>query len=489
MIKCIYIDGYNTIENGSVLKNTNSYYFDDIAKLVGCEKKDIEEHSLFFQNNYGDSVWEYHEIFWRSLVKKFHGKFDETLIEIIYDRFLDYYESEVKLFDDTYDTLVELSQYVKLILIANGNSKRLKRLIKKYNLGNIFWDYVISSETPYQKPNKFMFEYALCMYGWKPNEVLMVGDKYGNDIMGAKNCGLLSSILVSKNKAPYSCDFTPDFTIDSISDLKELVELSHNNSLHLITPIEKKYDNNRHDICAFIAAGGKGSRLGEVGEKTQKCMLKLWGKPLLYYTIISLKNAGCSNIILGVNHLAEQIMDYFGDGHTLGVNIEYIRGDFISTYDAFWHSLNRMTDRIIYVHANILFQNKLLENIITIGNEKDISVITVVDSRTNQVKHAQLDISRNGMVSKIDLTERNGVLPFTFLGVSYYKKQDFIDYIEHNNEGEIVTNGMVEKIVKLKLNKNEPTMTYYYSGGWQHIETQEDYIDAISQGRWCIYHE
>lgn len=105
----------------------------------------------------------------------------------------------------------------------------------------------------------------------------------------------------------------------------------------------------------------------------------------------------------------------------------------------------------------MMFPNKLLENIINIGNEKDISVITVVDSRTNQVKHAQLDISLDGMVSKIDLTERNGVLPFTFLGVSYCKKQDFIVYSEYNNEGEIVTTGMVEKIVKLKLEKkNQP---------------------------------
>ncbi len=489
MIKCIYIDGYNTIENGSAFRKTNQQYFDDIALAIGCRRCDIENHVKFFCESYGDFIWEYHEIFWRSLVKNYAFSYNEELVSQVYTKFLDYYEMEVELFEGTLQALIELSKSVKLIMVANGNSKRLKRLIRKFKFHDIFTDYVISSETPYQKPDKFMFQYGLKMYGWKPQEVMMVGDKYDNDIMGAKKCGLLTTIFISKSKAPIGCELTPDFMVNSISELNDIVSFSRNRILNIIPSVslsEKKDDEN---ISAFIVAGGKGSRLGNLGINTQKCMLDLWGKPILYYTILSLKNAGCSRIVIAVNHLSEQIIDYFGDGAFLGVDIIYVKEKTKSTYDAIFQSLNLLSDRILYVHGNILFQNKLLENIIKLGKERNESIITAVNSEGANVRHAQFEVNSDGKIRKIDLTERNGEMPYTFLGVANYKKQDFIDNFEYMENGDVDVSGMVEKVIQQKLNKGIPTLTYCYKGGWRHIENEDDYINISQQSRWDIYYD
>lgn len=489
MIKCIYIDGYNTIEDGFSFREGNSSYYNDIALTIGCQKRDIEEHIRFFCKSYGDFIWEYHEIFWRSLVKKYGSSYDEELISQVYTIFLDYYESKVQLFEGTLEALKELSKSVKLIMVANGNSKRLKRLIEKYNFHDIFWDYVISSETPYQKPNSFMFQYGLKMYGWEPNEVIMVGDKYDNDIMGAKKCGLLTSIFISKSKAPAGCELTPDFMINSISELNDIVGLSRNRLLNIIPSISLGEKKEGEDISAFIVAGGKGSRLGDLGTNTQKCMLNLWGKPILYYTIVSLKNVGCSKIVIAVNHLSEQIIDYFGDGSFLGVDIVYVKKETKSTYDAIFQSLDLLSDRILYVHGNILFQNKLLENIIKLGNKQNESIITAVESKASNVRHAQFEVDNDGKILKIDLTERNGEMPYTFLGVANYKKQDFINNFEYMENGDVDISGMVEKVIQQKLDKGISTLTYCYKGGWRHIENEDDYLDISQQSRWDIYYD
>lgn len=489
MIKCIYIDGYNTIEDGSSFREENSPYFNDIAFTIGCQKSDIEEHIKFFCKNYGDFIWEYHEIFWRSLVKKYASIYDEDLISQVYAIFLDYYETKVQLFDGTIEALRELSKTVKLIMVANGNSKRLKRLIGKYNFHDIFWDCVISSETPYQKPNSFMFQYGLKMYGWKPNEVIMVGDKYDNDIMGAKKCGLLTSIFISKSKAPIGCELTPDFMISSLAELNDIVSLSKNKMLNIIPSIAFGKKNYCEDISAFIVAGGKGSRLGDLGTSTQKCMLNLWGKPILYYTIVSLKNAGCSKIVIAVNYLSEQIIDYFGDGSFLGVDIIYVKKETKSTYDAIFQSLDLLSDRILYVHGNILFQNKLLENIIKLGNMQNESIIAAVDSNISNVRHAQFEVDNDGKILRIDLTERNGEMPYTFLGVANYKKQDFINNFEYMENGDVDISGMVEKVIQQKLDKGISTLTYCYKGGWRHIENEDDYLNISKQSRWDIYYD
>lgn len=485
MIKGIFVDGYKTIEKSSNFRTSSSKCFQQISKVVGCKKEDIEEHSMLFRLQFGDSVWEYHEIFWRSLIKKYCCSYDENLIDSVYEIVLDYYEKEVVLYDDVIDTLIELSKKVKLILIANGNSKRLKRLINKFNLDAIFTDFVISSETPYKKPDKFMFQYPLNIYGLNPNEVLMVGDRYDTDIVGAKKCGLLTAMLTTETKSPKSYTATPDFTIDSFSELKNIVSFFEQREIAIMDSIISFTNNEENDISAFIVAGGKGSRLGKLGEHTQKCMLELWNRPLLYYTVLSLKNCGCSKIVIAVNHLKEQVKEYFGNGADIGVKIEYVEGNFISTYDALIHSLDHLTNKIIYVHANILFQNRLLENIITIGEQENRSVISVINNATNSVRHAQVLVDSTNKVIAIDLKERGGIYPYTFLGVAYYKKDDIVRLYNQNN------NGMVEKIIQQLINENNEkgVLAYKYTGGWRHIETESDYLRIKNENRWEIYGE
>ena len=243
---------------------------------------------------------------------------------------------------------------------------------------------------------------------------------------------------------------------------------------------EQKQTNS---ISAFIVAGGKGSRLGALGEHTQKCMLELWGKPMLYYPIVLLRNSGCTKIVVAVNHLSEQIKDYFKDGKDFGVEITYIEDDFISTYDAIYKSLEHLSSRIIYIHANILFQNTLLEKLISIGNQQDKNVISVIPNTNISLQHAQVSIDNNGNISAIDLTERDNKYPYTFLGVAYYKKQDFISQFNGNSSG------MVEKLIQQLLDVNVETLTYKYKGDWRHIETENDYLQIKNETEWktdCI---
>ena len=239
-------------------------------------------------------------------------------------------------------------------------------------------------------------------------------------------------------------------------------------------------------ISAFIVAGGKGSRLGKLGETTQKCMLNLWGKPVLYYIVRSLIKSGCSKILIAVNHLSDQVVSYFGDGSSFGVEIAYINKKTISTYDAIYQSLDSLSDRILYVHANILFQSNMLGNVITLGNKSGESVVTVVDGKSTNVKHAQMDIDEQGFITKIDLKERNGELPYTFLGVAYYKKSDFVENFQYDAEGNVICTGMVEKVIQQKMENGRRTLAYLYKGEWRHIETEADYNRISQEKEWSV---
>ena len=74
---------------------------------------------------------------------------------------------------------------------------------------------------------------------------------------------------------------------------------------------------------AIILAAGKGERLKEITNSLPKPMIKIKGKPILQHNIELCRKYGIEDIFINVHHLSEKIIDYFGDGKKLDVNIKY----------------------------------------------------------------------------------------------------------------------------------------------------------------------
>ena len=53
-------------------------------------------------------------------------------------------------------------------------------------------------------------------------------------------------------------------------------------------------------------------------------MLPIRGKPLIHEIVNNIKSHGFKNIVISVNYLAKQLIDYFGDSIKFGVNNEYL---------------------------------------------------------------------------------------------------------------------------------------------------------------------
>ncbi|RMF03781.1 MAG: nucleotidyltransferase family protein [Chloroflexi bacterium] len=74
---------------------------------------------------------------------------------------------------------------------------------------------------------------------------------------------------------------------------------------------------------AMILSAGEGTRLRPLTLTTPKPMLPVGGRPLLEHIILNLQRCGISDIGINLYHLPEKVIDYFGTGRQLGVNIRY----------------------------------------------------------------------------------------------------------------------------------------------------------------------
>lgn len=76
-------------------------------------------------------------------------------------------------------------------------------------------------------------------------------------------------------------------------------------------------------MLTIIMAGGRGTRISELFPDIPKPLILIDNIPVLEREINSLQDQGFTDLILTVSHMADKIMNYFGDGSKLGVHIEY----------------------------------------------------------------------------------------------------------------------------------------------------------------------
>lgn len=105
-----------------------------------------------------------------------------------------------------------------------------------------------------------------------------------------------------------------------------------------------------------LMAGGKGTRISSVASDIPKPMIKIEGVPVLEREIICLWKQGFTDLIITVSHIADQIMDYFGDGQKLGVNIEYfVEEQPLGNAGALFKLKEKLTEPFLLLNADSVF--------------------------------------------------------------------------------------------------------------------------------------
>lgn len=105
-----------------------------------------------------------------------------------------------------------------------------------------------------------------------------------------------------------------------------------------------------------IMAGGKGTRIKELFGDVPKPLIQLNGKPVLWHTIQRLKENGLTDVIITVGYLADQIMDYFGDGRNMGVKIRYFVEDQpLGNAGALLKIRKELSDDFLLINGDIIF--------------------------------------------------------------------------------------------------------------------------------------
>ena len=97
---------------------------------------------------------------------------------------------------------------------------------------------------------------------------------------------------------------------------------------------------------AMILAAGFGKRLRPLTLRTPKPLIKAAGKPLIFYHLERLAEAGFKEIVINLGWLGEQLEQALGDGSHWGLNITYSReGEPLETGGGIFQALPLLSEQ------------------------------------------------------------------------------------------------------------------------------------------------
>lgn len=73
-----------------------------------------------------------------------------------------------------------------------------------------------------------------------------------------------------------------------------------------------------------ILAGGLATRLRPLTERIPKALLEVDGRPFAMHQLELLRRQGFTKIVFCVGYLGEQVQEALGNGHTLGMDLQYV---------------------------------------------------------------------------------------------------------------------------------------------------------------------
>jgi NDP-sugar pyrophosphorylase family protein len=104
----------------------------------------------------------------------------------------------------------------------------------------------------------------------------------------------------------------------------------------------------------MILAAGRGTRLGDLGASLPKPMLRLAGRPVLEWTLETLRAADVEDVVINLHHAGDVIRTHFGDGSGLGMRIQYVfEPDLLGTAGAVRNAHDLLEgDRFLVVYGD-----------------------------------------------------------------------------------------------------------------------------------------
>lgn len=233
---------------------------------------------------------------------------------------------------------------------------------------------------------------------------------------------------------------------------------------------------------ALILAGGKGTRLSPVTKAVNKHLLLVFSRPLIFYPIETLREAGVTDIVISLSHdQPEQFMKLLGDGRDLGVNLTYaIHGEPKGIAYAINHAKPWLENEPFICHlGDNIFCESIKTYVEQFQENPDESLMIFKDMGLEEARrYGTAEFDKDGEV--VRFLEKPEVPPNTYAMLGLYLLTPKFFDVYHNLKPSWRREYEITDAVNLLL----PDVDYaFYHGAWFDCGTFHDLLKAANYMR------
>ncbi len=229
-------------------------------------------------------------------------------------------------------------------------------------------------------------------------------------------------------------------------------------------------------LKGLILSGGKGSRLRPFTYTNAKQLVPIANKPVLFYAIQQMVEAGITDIAIVVGETSEQIKAAVSDGSSFGANIEFIQQDApLGIAHAVKIARNYMGESpfVLYLGDNFLlggvkgFVDRFVENgancqilLHPVKNPQDFGIAELAEGRVRRVVEKPKEPASNLAVIGIYAFDRHVF--------------DVVEDLKPSARGELEITDTIQKLIDRDLHVHAEVLDRY----WIDTGKMDDILEA-----------
>ena len=245
---------------------------------------------------------------------------------------------------------------------------------------------------------------------------------------------------------------------------------------------------------AIILAAGKGSRMGSETDDKPKCMVTYRGKPLIDYTIETMRACGIKDIVI-IDGYKKKVLEFYlsSDSIKFITNKEYYKTNMVYTL---FCAESEMDDDLVISYSDIIYKKEVLSKLI---NNKNECVVTV-DKNWRELWNLRMEnplsdaetmkINSDGNITELGKKPKsyediNGqyIGLFKISNSIIERVRKFYHELDRSKyyDGKDFNKMYMTSFIQLIINSISKVKADIINGGWLEFDNQKDLIKYENQ--------
>ena len=226
--------------------------------------------------------------------------------------------------------------------------------------------------------------------------------------------------------------------------------------------------NNRQ---AVILAGGRGTRLRPYTMVLPKPLVPIGERPILEIIVRQLREHGFTNLVFAVNHMAELVRSFFGDGSKWGTRITYSLEDEPMGTAGPIGLLEDLQENFLVMNGDVLTDIDY-GDLMRVHMEKQPIATVATCIKKVPISLGVLDVSPEQRL--VGYTEKPVLQYCVSMGI-YILNRRILQYIARDRYLDL------PNLMQTLIQKGEAIHCYDYHGRWLDIGNPGDLQEAVAE--------